>query len=863
MNIEKVAKIFVKGCLASMLLTFQPLGEVQGSKGENFHKNADSLLSRLLARPETRMKEIAPAESLFRETLAKYPEILSILRTNSKGFIVNALLRGDKNAVSDNDVSNEKYYSIPEKTMKPYHGQIVQTGGKNQYSLFCSKPIIVRNSSGMYRFGGVVVVHLSFTDSLERSVPVKKEKKAVRLSLAADSVPSSSSPGLQKKDTMPAPSSRQEMKDPATPPSSSRRQEENDTVFAPAATALAATALPPAHPLPDQPGADSPHAGKAGPGRILIISALSVVSAFFVMVLLIRRNTRAQRRRIGLAAQKPAILALGEDAAVRNDDRAIASEINQSIEQVHPAAESVPVQEESFRHLNVAVDHDETIALEGIAITPAEVQVMHAPSQDISIEPGQPSLSPDASDAYEPPEVITEVPEIAGADRDDAERLKEEIRTNLIAEFKKEIVEKEINVLRNSVISELKTDIRQKLEINEAEAIRTHLRQEMSDAWRREIQETYHESFCREEIENLRKIVREKLIEKEMPLLVKNHRIELSKEIRSKMEAAFSDQIERHERNVMKAEIVKKLQTEEYPGMFQDEREKLRMSLKAQIAEKETETIEGFLRGELADQLRIQIQSEAESIRSGLRKELADRIEGELVEREYEALVAKNREALKERIKKEIEDNELQAIHDELIAQATEEERTRINSEELGKIIETERNRIADQEAPQLREQVRLQLREQELEAMHARVKKEIFAETSQAIRETCEQEYAGLLEKKMVEYRKMIEQQLHAEIKKDILADYHTLTDDLERLAGSMGSVEALDSLARTVTLLSDEKKKYKYFNLNSAQTESLLEYLKRVQGRFNIFLDKIDEALREMELKVRSVMNKLDDGA
>jgi hypothetical protein len=241
---------------------------------------------------------------------------------------------------------------------------------------------------------------------------------------------------------------------------------------------------------------------------------------------------------------------------------------------------------------------------------------------------------------------------------------------------------------------------------------------------------------------------------------------------------------------------------------------------------------------------------------------MTDRIESELLEREYDAIVADRRESLKEQIRKEIAEKEQESIRDDLLMQITQEERARINSDELGQIIEKERNRIAEEEAPALREQIRAELREQELEAMHTRVKNEISAETSQAIRETCEAEYNDLLEKKMAEYRDIIERRLYSEMKKSILDEYHTLTEDLERLSGSISNVEVLESLSQTITLLSDEKKKYKYFNLNSAQTESLLEYLKRVQSRFNIFFDKIDESLREMELKINSVMNKLDNG-
>jgi hypothetical protein len=81
------------------------------------------------------------------------------------------------------------------------------------------------------------------------------------------------------------------------------------------------------------------------------------------------------------------------------------------------------------------------------------------------------------------------------------------------------------------------------------------------------------------------------------------------------------------------------------------------------------------------------------------------------------------------------------------------------------------------------------------------------------------------------------------------------------DRLSSSLTNIEALQSLSQTVTLLSDEKKKFKYLNLNTAQTESLLEYLRRVHHRLNIFFDKVDEMVRELMLNLGSVKNKLDD--
>ena len=123
------------------------------------------------------------------------------------------------------------------------------------------------------------------------------------------------------------------------------------------------------------------------------------------------------------------------------------------------------------------------------------------------------------------------------------------------------------------------------------------------------------------------------------------------------------------------------------------------------------------------------------------------------------------------------------------------------------------------------------------------------------------EEKYKGALERKLEEYKGEVEKRVRGEIKGRIKSEYHGLIEHIEGLSHSLDNVEALDSLSQTITLLHDEKKKYKYFNLNTAQTESLLEYLKRVQNRFSIFLDKLDEKVREMVLKVNSVMNTLDN--
>ena len=143
---------------------------------------------------------------------------------------------------------------------------------------------------------------------------------------------------------------------------------------------------------------------------------------------------------------------------------------------------------------------------------------------------------------------------------------------------------------------------------------------------------------------------------------------------------------------------------------------------------------------------------------------------------------------------------------------------------------------------------------------MRQTVRDEIYSETVQAIKRNLEDEYRTVVQEKVVELTVHLKKKAKSDIRTAMKADYDRLIEHIEHLAASIANIEALQSLSQTITLLSDEKKKYKYLNLNTAQTESLLEYLKRVQNRFNIFFDKMDEAVRELMLKLNSVKNKVD---
>jgi hypothetical protein len=160
-------------CLSGLFSPAAVFCETQESRAV---READSLLTWLLERPETHMKEIAPAESLFHRNLAKHPEIFFIIRTNSKGIIVNAVARnGDSTFQPGMDVSNKKWHNVPQKTLKRFHASM-QAAGNGRASVVGSTPIIVKNSTGVFRFGGALVVRIFPTVAATAMSTMKKEK---------------------------------------------------------------------------------------------------------------------------------------------------------------------------------------------------------------------------------------------------------------------------------------------------------------------------------------------------------------------------------------------------------------------------------------------------------------------------------------------------------------------------------------------------------------------------------------------------------------------------------------------------------------------------------------------------------------
>ena len=637
---------------------------------EHQFKRADSAFSVLLERPETRMKEIAPVEDLFRALLAERPEFVTVLRTNSKGQIVNTVSSGDSAYGKNTDVSSKEWYGVPQESRRPYYGPIIQ---ENQKSfLFWSKPIFVRNSLGLSRFGGVIAAKVS--------LPGCFKLFAARFQGPFEILFKGREFYYHSWDE--------------------HARYEEKIVRIPGVSGLTARFI------------DKKQTPEATPAHF---------------------DSTAVSKTVADKTTETKDSAVGTEAGLLNTSAP-------SVPSVTPAA---PLKRpaHNFIEKNIGLGLAGTIVIVAVFIASAMMSRQRKKRKS-PVEEAQADIVSGSGLAKELDDAIRQSLDNEARQNDRPPEIEEKARADLLRELKKEVSEKEADMIRNNVRAEMKEEIRLDIRNNEAQAIRAIVEKELTDSWREEIKSQHQETIRERELENLKKIVQEKLLEKEMPLLVETYRKELVKEIRQKTIDTFSDQIEKIERE------------------------------------------------ELIARMKAKVQEDAESVRIRLREEMIAKIRQELEEQECGVLKNSLREELKKRIQDETIEKDLPGIRDDILRRVSDEEHSRVNDQERPGIIEAERNRLREHESPGLREEIRAKLREEEIEAMHARVKTEIYTETVQALKAGLEEKYKDVLEKKLEEYKEVVEKRARGEIKGRIRSEYQNLIEHIERLSLAMGNV-------------------------------------------------------------------------
>ena len=819
------------------------------------------------------MKEVAPVNGLFGKLLMQYPEIVLIIRAGSKGVVVNYANREGDDKGFGADVSDSVWYASPKSTMSPWYGTLTKENRRSV--LLWSRPLPV----GGERFGGVVAIKIDVTTCFKEFAAQEKGPFQILLNGQSyyylswsDSIPFTEHtvtvPG-GIKFTVRLAKSADEKTGPGAAGAVLSKQEGNQN----AGSKLRKPAND------DEPGQveDTPAAaGEEGHSSHTLSHGDLWLKLFAIAVLLavalfggLAYSKVRQRRALAAAGgvEKNAV----PDPVDAHGQEPEAEELVHVREDlpgkpyvdIKPASEPVKEPEESGKKEGAPAVIDHIPASEAVpdAEAPAQPVLTAENRQRIREEEKKKAEELYAGQIKE--EALRELTETItrAVHEEQAGRLLASAEEELKNELKQGILNKEKEALSQKARQEVEQEIRASVEQEFRESLLAQMREELAARVRKQLEEQEKDKIYEKELESLTSAVRRQLVEKEMPALVEEHRRRLSGEIKAEVAASLTDEYREQARIALKKEAAEAVLKEDGARIRDEETSALRDSLRLRIAEEEEPKLAAKALESLAAEIRDNVErNEGAVLRERILAELRDEIRAGLVDKEQDAIRGQQREKLERELFAEIAGKERDGIREALLARITQEEHARIESGERENIIKTEISRLIARESPALREQLRSQIRKEEMETIRETVKAEIYSETVQVIRNNLEEKYKAAIQEKLAELKKSLAARASADIRAGFQKEYQGLQDKMEQVSGILAGNDALRSLGQTIALLSEEKKKYKYLNLNAAQTESLLDYLRRMHSRFTIHLDKVDQSVRELMLSLGNVKTKLN---
>ncbi|MBD3243316.1 MAG: hypothetical protein GF331_22185 [Chitinivibrionales bacterium] len=110
--------------------------------------------------------KLSTTDRHFVDALEEYPGMHSLLRTNSKGIVINEVVRGEQPQRVYRSIAGQRWYRTLRQTWREHRGKIVDRTGRTY--LLWAQPIIISKSSGAQRFGGAVLVKIDLFECFSR-----------------------------------------------------------------------------------------------------------------------------------------------------------------------------------------------------------------------------------------------------------------------------------------------------------------------------------------------------------------------------------------------------------------------------------------------------------------------------------------------------------------------------------------------------------------------------------------------------------------------------------------------------------------------------------------------------------------------
>lgn len=102
--------------------------------------------------------ELTPANRLFVQSIQLNPSFYSLMRTNSKGVLINEVVRGKGRVKGYRSLTAQRWYGNLHDKLEAYRGTV--TDKQSRLYLLWAQPIVILGSRDSRRFGGVAAVKI-------------------------------------------------------------------------------------------------------------------------------------------------------------------------------------------------------------------------------------------------------------------------------------------------------------------------------------------------------------------------------------------------------------------------------------------------------------------------------------------------------------------------------------------------------------------------------------------------------------------------------------------------------------------------------------------------------------------------------
>jgi len=120
----------------------------------------------VVAAPALRKTKLVYTDRHFVSILKKHQTFYSLIRTNSKGVVINEVIRGATPVRDYRKIANQFWYNHVAKTHEEYQGFLKEETGR--YYLFWAKPILFTTPNGTKKFFGAVAAKIDLWDCFHK-----------------------------------------------------------------------------------------------------------------------------------------------------------------------------------------------------------------------------------------------------------------------------------------------------------------------------------------------------------------------------------------------------------------------------------------------------------------------------------------------------------------------------------------------------------------------------------------------------------------------------------------------------------------------------------------------------------------------